>query len=239
MLPPDSRRTRVSATAAAEEATAVAGFSPPASHPRRGIDSLAVLERPPLPRTSPLRRTPLGAIDWKALRAFALQGVRRKLRATPASTIEDLAQEVMVTLFRLSQRETLLNPEALTNTLVHRVYVDHVRRMRGPTGRLDPLPDSDSPLELPAQDPAREIGADMLQLFRFVVLEHFKQHDAPCHELATDFFAELSWASVARRLQVRHNTVIKRWSRCMVQIRELAYSQRGPVWEWAREARIV
>jgi hypothetical protein len=44
---------------------------------------------------------------------------------------------------------------------------------------------------------------------------------------------------VARRLQVRHNTVIKRWSRCMVQIRELAYSQRGPVWEWAREARIV
>jgi hypothetical protein len=50
----------------------------------------------------------------------------------------------------------------------------------------------------------------MLQLFRFVVLEHFKQHDCPCHELATDFFAELSWASVARRLQVRHNTVIKR-----------------------------
>ena len=85
MLPPDSRRTRVSATAAAEEATAVAGFSPPASHPRLGIDSLTVLERPPLPRTSPLRRTPLGAIDWKALRAFALQGLRRRLRATPAS----------------------------------------------------------------------------------------------------------------------------------------------------------
>ena len=197
------------------------------------------LEGPPLPRTSPLRRTPLGATDWKALRAFALQGLRRKLRATPASTIEDLAQEVMVTLFRLSQQEKLLNPEALTTTLVHRVYVDHVRRMRGPTGRLVPLPESDSPLELPSPDPGDEVGVDMLQLFRFVVLEHFKQHDAPCHALAADFFGELSWAAVARRLQVRHNTVIKRWSRCMVQIRELAYSQRGPVWDWARKAGIV
>jgi DNA-directed RNA polymerase specialized sigma24 family protein len=197
--------------------------------------------------TSPLWRISLGApetpiksaIDWKALRAHALQGVRRKLRFTPAGTIEDLAQEVMVTLFRLSQRERLVNPEALTTTLVHRVCVDHVRRMRGPTGRLDPLPDGDSPLELPAQDPSHEVGADMLELFRFVVLEHFKQHDAACHELATDFFAELSWSTVARRLQLRHNTVIKRWSRCMEQVRELAYSQRGPVWEWAREARIV
>jgi hypothetical protein len=178
-------------------------------------------------------------IDWKALRAFALQRVRRKLRFAPAPTIEDLAQEVMVTLFRLSQRERLVNPEALTTTLVHRVCVDHVRRMRGPSGRLDPLPETDAPLELPAPDPAHEVGADMLELFRFVVIEHFKQHDAPCHELATDFFAEQSWSMVARRLQVRHNTVIKRWSRCMEQVRELAYSQRGPVWEWARDARIV
>jgi DNA-directed RNA polymerase specialized sigma24 family protein len=165
--------------------------------------------------------------------------VRRKLRFTPDGTIEDLAQEVMVTLFRLSQREKLVNPAALATTLVHRVCVDHVRRMRGPTGRLDPLPDVDSPLELPAHDPAHEVGADMLELFRFVVLEHFKQHDVACHELATDFFAELSWSTVSRRLQLRHNTVIKRWSRCMEQIRELTYSQRGPVWEWAREARIV
>lgn len=144
-----------------------------------------------------------------------------------------------MTLFRLSRRETLVNPEALATTLVHRVCVDHVRRMRGPSGRLDPLPETDTPLELPARDPVQEVGADMLELFRFVVLEHFRQHDAPCLALATDFFAEQSWSAVARRLQVRHNTVIKRWSRCMTQIRELAYSQRGPVWEWAREARIV
>ena len=79
----------------------------------------------------------------------------------------------------------------------------------------------------------------MLDLFRFVVLEHLKQHDAPCHELAMDFYSEPSWTAVARRLQVRHVTVIRRWSRCMEQVRELAYAQRGPVWEWAREARIV
>jgi len=198
--------------------------------------SLDACRRIPLVAPPPQART---APDWKALRHYALQRVRLKLRFAPATTVEDLAQEVMVTLFRLSLREPLVNPEALTTTLVHRVCVDHVRRMRGPSGRLDPLPATDTPLELPAPDPGHEVGADMLELFRFIVLEHFKQSDSPCHELATDFFAEQSWSMVARRLQVRHNTVIKRWSRCMAQIRELAYAQRGPVWEWARAARIV
>jgi len=165
--------------------------------------------------------------------------VRRKLRSAPPDTLEDLAREALVTLFRLSRRETLANPDALAATLVDRVCVDHVRRLRGPAGRLDSLADADAPLEPPAHDSANAPGVDMLELFRFVVLEHFKQHDAPCHELAAEFFAEQSWSNVARRLQVRHTTVIKRWSRCMEQVRELAYAQRGPVWEWAREARIV
>ena len=152
--------------------------------------------------------------------------------------LEDLAREAMVTLFRLSRREALANPETLAATLVDRVCLDHVRRMRGPAGRLDPL-DGDVPLSATAGDAAGEPGVDMLELFRFVVLEHFKQHDSPCQELAAEFYAEQSWAAVARRLQLRHTTVIRRWSRCMEQVRELAYVQRGPVWEWARQARIV
>jgi DNA-directed RNA polymerase specialized sigma24 family protein len=177
--------------------------------------------------------------DWDTLRAYALHRIRGRLRFAPAETLEDLAQEVMVTLFRLSLRETLLNPEALATTLVHRVCVDHVRRMRGPAGRLDSLPECDSALELPAPDPSQAVPADMLELFRFVVLEHFRTHDVPCHALATEFFAEQSWSAVAERLGVKHNTVIKRWSRCMEQVRELARSQRGPMWEWARAARVL
>lgn len=198
--------------------------------------------RPPEPTSasSPAGPAPRSAPpDWVALRAYALLRIRGRLRFAPAETLEDLAQEVMVTLFRLSQREALLNPEALATTLVHRVCVDHVRRMHGPTGRLDPLPDGDTPLELPARDPSQEVPADMLEMFRFVVLEYFRTHDAPCHQLAADFFAEQSWSVVARRLGLKHNTVIKRWSRCMEQVRELARSQRGPVWEWARAARVV
>ena len=164
--------------------------------------------------------------------------MRRKLRAAPPDTLEDLAREAMVTLFRLSRREALANPDTLAATLVDRVCMDHVRRMRGPAGRLDAL-EGDAPLATTAGDAAGEVGVDMLELFRFVVLEHFKQHDAPCQELAAEFFAEQSWAAVARRLQLRHTTVIRRWSRCMEQVRELAYAQRGPVWEWARQARIV
>jgi len=187
------------------------------------------------PETPPVPSVP----DWVVLRAYALHRIRGRLRFAPAETLEDLAQEVMVTLFRLSQRETLLNPEALATTLVHRVCVDHVRRMRGPTGRLDPLPEADTPFELPSPDPSHEVPADMLELFRFVVLEHFRVNDVPCHTLAVDFFAEQSWSAVAERLGLKHNTVIKRWSRCMEQVRELARSQHGPMWEWARAARIL
>ena len=165
--------------------------------------------------------------------------MRRKLKSLPEDTVEDLAREAMVSLYRLSRREALVNPDPLAATLVDRVCVDHVRRLRGPAGRLDPLSQKDAPLELPAPSPGSEAGVDMLELFRFVVLEHFKQHDAPCHELATEFFTELSWSAIARQRQLRHSTVIKRWSACMEQIRELAYAQRGPVWEWARQARIV
>ena len=53
------------------------------------------------------------------------------------------------------------------------------------------------------------------------------------------FFAEQSWSTVAERVGLRHNTVIKRWSRCMEQVRKLVRTQQGPVWEWARSVELV
>ena len=178
-------------------------------------------------------------VDWKHVRQLVLQRIRGRLRFSSAESIEDLAQEVLVRMFRLSQREPLENPEALATTMVHRICVDHVRRMRGPTGRLDPLPEADGPLELPAPDPEHEVSVDMLEMFRFVVIEHFRANDVPCHALAVDFFAELNWSAVSERLGLKHNTVIKRWSRCMEQMRQLASSQSGPLWDWARTAGMV
>lgn len=177
--------------------------------------------------------------DWISLRAYALQRIRGRLRFAAAETIEDLAQEVLVVMFRWSQRETLVNPEAFATTLIHRVCVDHVRRMRGPAGRLEPLPDSGTPLEWPAPDPSQEVSADLLELFRFVVLEYFAREDVPCHELASEFFAEHSWSAVAERLGLKHNTAIKRWSRCMERVRTWARTEQGPLWDWARSAGVV
>lgn len=177
--------------------------------------------------------------DWQALRAYALRRIRGRLRFAPAETVEDLTQEVLVTIFRLSQRETIENPEAFATTLVHRVCVDHVRRMHGPAGRLEPLPEPGAPLDLPAPDPSHEVSADMMELFRFVVIESFERQDAPCAELAREFFAEHSWSTVAEHLGIRHNTAIKRWSRCMERVRGWARSEQGPLWEWARSAGVV
>lgn len=191
-----------------------------------------------MPSTDPPSPAP-APLDWIQLRQLILQRIRSRLRFTPSETLEDLAQEVLVRMFRLSERESIDNPEALATTLVHRICVDHVRRMRGPRGRMESLPEGDSPLELPAPDPGQDISVDMLEMFRFVVVEHFKSNDQPCHDLALDFFAELNWAVVSERLGLKHNTVIKRWSRCMEQVRQLAATQSGPLWNWARDAGMV
>lgn len=193
--------------------------------------------RPPLDQPQPSSAAP--ALDWDGLRGLALRRLRARLRFTSQETLEDLAQEVIVILFRMSRRETIQNAEALVTTLCHRTCVSHIRRMHGPTGRLEALPEGDSPHELPAPDPAQEVGADMLELFRFVVTEHFRSNDAGCLELANEFFAEHNWATVAERLGLKHNTVIKRWSRCMETVRSIARSGSGPVWEWARAVQIV
>lgn len=178
-------------------------------------------------------------MDWNALGVHAQQHVRRTLRTAPPPTVDDLAREVVVRLFRYSRREKLVRPEELVGTLARVVCRDHVRRRAGVRAMLNAIPDADGPLELPPPDPEQESGVDMLELFRFVVLEHFRQHDPACHELATEFFTEQSWSSVARRMQVHPRTIIRRWSSGMEQIRELAYTQRGPVWEWARAAGLV
>lgn len=160
--------------------------------------------------------------------------MRARLRSAPAETVEDLSQEVLVTLFRLSRRERLLEPQSLVHTLAHRVCVDHIRRQRGAAGRLDPVPDADSPGEWVRGDPSADMPTDLLELFRFLVLERFHELDAPCQDLATRFYTEQSWSTVAEQLGVRPATVIKRWARCMQQVRRLVRAQRGRLGDWAR-----
>ena len=179
------------------------------------------------------------APDWEALRLLAMQRIRAQVRSVSAAVLEDLTQELLVTLFRLSRRERLVHPEALVGTLAHRVCVDHVRRGRGPAGRLDPVPDSGSALGPLASGPLRAAPVDLLELLRFLVLEHLREQDASCQELASMFYAEQSWSSVAEQLGIRHHTVIKRWSRCTVRVRKLVSTQQGPVWEWARSAGLA
>jgi DNA-directed RNA polymerase specialized sigma24 family protein len=174
------------------------------------------------------------APEWEALHQVARQSIHSRLRTLSAGTVEDLSREVLVTLFRLSRHARLVDPEALIHTLAHRVCVDHVRRQRGPSGRLDPVPDAGTPLEPASADAASGMPADMLELFRFLVLERFRDLDFPCQELAKRFYVEQSWSAVAEQMGLRHPTVIKRWARCIQQIRRLVRTQKGRLWEWAR-----
>lgn len=172
--------------------------------------------------------------DWEGLRALARQRIRARLRSAPAQTVADLAQEVLVTLFRLSRRERLLDPQSLVLSLVHRVCVDHVRRQKGPSGRLDAVAEHDPPVEPARVEAPSDMPTDLLELFRFLVLERFREMDAPCRELAERFYAEQSWSTVGEQLGLRHATVIKRWSRCMHQVRGLVRRQSGRLGDWVR-----
>ena len=184
---------------------------------------------------SPLAQTPSSsAPEWEALHQIARQRIRARLRSIPAGAVEDLSREVLVTLFRLSRRERLVEPEALVDTLAHRVCVDHVRRQRGPAGRLDPVEETETPLEPTGAGPAGDMPADPLELFRFCVLERFRELDFPCQELAMRFYVEQSWSAVAEQMHLKHPTVIKRWARCMLQVRRLVSTQQGRLWDWAR-----
>jgi len=186
-------------------------------------------------RSNPQAATP----DWDELRLRTMQRIRTRLRNLPPTTLEDLAQEVLVTLFRLSRREPLVNPGVLAATLADRVCVDHVRRLRGPVAAVEPLPDPGAPLELPLADGSRGLPLDVPELLRFLIHEHLRVHDAACQGLAADFFVEQSWSAVASRLETRHPTVIKRWARCMQRVRPLVRRGAGAVWEWARAARLA
>jgi DNA-directed RNA polymerase specialized sigma24 family protein len=184
---------------------------------------------------SPLAQIPSSsAPEWDALHQIARQRIRARLKSITAGTAEDLSREVLVTLFRLSRRERLVDPEALVDTLAHRVCVDHVRRQRGPAGRLDPVTDADTAFEPTGAGAASEMPADLLELFRFFVVERFRELDFPCQELATRFYVEQSWSAVAEQMKLKHPTVIKRWARCMQQVRRLMSTQQGRLWEWAR-----
>ena len=174
------------------------------------------------------------APEWEALHQVARHSIRARLRSIPADTVEDLSREVLVTLFRLSRRERLVDPAALLHTLTHRVCVDHVRRQRGPSGRLDPVPDAETPLEPAGAEASSDMPADLLELFRFLVLERFRDLDFPCQELAKRFYVEQSWSAVAEQMGLRHPTVIKRWARCIQHVRRLVRTQQGRLWEWAR-----
>lgn len=172
--------------------------------------------------------------DWGRLRLLATQRLRARFPHAASGTLDDLSLEVLVTLFRMGRHEPLANPQVLTETLVQRVAEDHIRRMRGPAGRLDPVSEVDT-----AFDPAGDMAAgptDMLELFRFLVLQHFHEMNAPCETLASRFFAKQSWSAVGEELELRPQTAIKRWSVCMAQVRKRLQTARGPVWVWARSA---
>ena len=90
-------------------------------------------------------------MDWNALHQHARQLVHRTLRTADPATVDDLAREVAVRLFRYAQRDPRVRPDELVATLARLVCRDHVRRRLGARGLLHVVPDTDAPLELPPQ----------------------------------------------------------------------------------------
>ena len=163
------------------------------------------------------------AVDWKEAERSMGRLLAARDPSLQAADLKDLTQEGMIRLLREVRSGEVTNLNGLTYTIVHRTWVDFIRRRirdrvrRGlPEGGLASVP---APPQAPLVDPVERI--------RFIVLEYFRTCSAPCRELAELYFEGRDWQAVASRLGRTHAAIRKQWSRCVDRLRaEADHNQR-------------
>ncbi|OGU00765.1 MAG: hypothetical protein A2W29_13475 [Gemmatimonadetes bacterium RBG_16_66_8] len=172
-------------------------------------------------------------IDWAAARTFLRDRIRGTLRGRGDADVEDLTQLAAVRLLRALRREPARSLEALMHEISRRTCIDFFRQRRRTPSTTD-IVGVEEVLSAPA-DPDSDLGGDLERL-RFVVLEFFQARNAPCRTLATMYFAEQDWQTVAEQLNRTYTAIRKQWSRCVQLLREAAGASQDPLLAWAREA---
>ena len=154
-------------------------------------------------------------IDWIHVRARVRRRIAFRLGSCDAATLDDLTQEALVQLVRLSRSEPLRNPDAAATMVANRVVVDEIRRRRRRRQRLvDWEPVHTNAARAPVA------SDDDPELRWFVLLELLRTRHPAGHALAQAYAEHGDWQSVARALGRGHDAVRQQWARCVLRCRE-------------------
>lgn len=185
--------------------------------------------------TDPSAQTLLEAqIDWDAARSRTAARIRAELPGWGRERIEDLTHEALIQLLRVARREGIRNLDGLIGQLAKTTVIDAIRREQRRRARFSEVGEASPEAPAPPSGPDNEF-ADPLERLRFVVLEHFRRHDAPCLGLASAFFAGQDWKAFAEGLGKSHDAIRQQWSRCVKALRAALASEEGPLFEWITE----
>jgi DNA-directed RNA polymerase specialized sigma24 family protein len=158
-------------------------------------------------------------INWEYARAFILSYLRRRLDGVDPSDIQDVTQEAMVRLIRVSRTAQIRNLEALMLKIARRCSVDFFRKRQRWQVMSEPIEVHIESVADPRSDPPSRLG-DPKERIEFIVLEFFHGRSEICWSLAMAFFEGRSWTSVARALSKSPEAIRKQWERCRLMLRK-------------------
>lgn len=171
----------------------------------------------------------LEGFDWAEIRTTARRRLSFHLRGWESADIEDVTQDVLLSLVRFLERSGApVSMDGLVAVIARRAAVSRMRlRSRRPP--MQPVKeehavtlDDSTRRELLAIEEAVEARA-------FLILEYFRLHQAPCIELAQARANGVDFKQLAGSTGQSHLALLQRWSRCMKRLRE-AIGRGDPPW---------
>jgi DNA-directed RNA polymerase specialized sigma24 family protein len=158
-------------------------------------------------------------INWDVMRTRMKSAFSGRVRFEDRSLVDDLTQEGLVRILRASRTMQIENLDAFLNTIVQRVWIDHVRRRASWRRIFDPLEEgTERGAAAPPSTAECETGTPVSRT-RFLVMEFFRTRKSACLPLASEYFRELDWNQVAEQLGRSHAAVRQQWKRCVDALR--------------------
>lgn len=171
-----------------------------------------------------------GEIDWDATRSRLRGKIIAQLGKEDAS-VEDLTQQALIDILRLVRRDGARNLDGLVQVVARSTAIDEIRRRQRTRARH---PSWESSLDLieAMPNPGTDHWTDSAELLWFLLLEFFREHQAPCHDLAR-MYAELgTWDRAAESLGQSCDATRQQWSRCVKSFRRAIEKDPGPFKDW-------
>jgi len=169
-------------------------------------------------------------IDWLQARALMRERISLRLGPCDAAVLEDLTQEGIIQLLRLTRREAPRNLGGMVTVVARSVAIDEIRRRQRQRLRFADWESVLNQVGEASEAPLTDAGDS--ELLWFLMLEFFRRRRAPCLELAQSYSEHGNWRDVATAVGRGYEAVRQQWARCTKVFRDELERNPGPFREW-------